>query len=393
MKIKNKLAILLLLLIPQLSNAQSLHDILGQIEHNNLSLKALRQEVAAEQLGNRVGLAPANPEVEFAYLWGSPTSMGNRIDFSVTQSFDFPSAYVHRGKMADLKNEQANIEYQKNQRLLYLEVGELYYEILYQNVRIHDMEKCLAHLQKISQAYQNKLDAGKINIFDYNKIKLEELNLQQEKAHAEAKRDGLLLQMKQLNGGQAIAIDEEAFPPFALPENFDVWYARIVEQAPEIQQWTKAQEINQQQLKLQRSLWAPQFFAGYMREHVPGELFHGIKAGISLPLWQNAHTLKQTKLQSSALNLMLTDEKMKFRNDLENHYQMVQSLQKQIADYQALLLSVEETDLLDKALNAGEISLIEYLLELSMYHESHERFAELQHDIALQYVHLQIVER
>ena len=311
------------------------------------------------------------------------------IDFFII-CYDFIEIYLN------ISRELAyfeDIEYQKKCRELWLEAGILYYEILYQNVRIKDMEKCLGHLQKVSQAYQSKLDAGEINIFDYNKIKLEELNLQQEKARAEAGRDGMLLQMKQLNGGKELNISNNDFPKFDLPEDFENWYAKVVEQAPELQQLAKAQAINQEELKLQRSLWAPQFFAGYMREQIPGELFHGVKAGITIPLWQNINTLKQNKLAASALNFMMTDEKTRFRNELESHYLMVKALQKQIADYETLLVAVEEGDLLDKALNAGEISLVEYLLEISLYHESHERHAALLHDAALQYVHLQIIER
>ena len=87
---------------------------------------------------------------------------------------------------------------------------------MYQNARISDMEHCLQFLADISSAYKAKFDAGEINIFDYNRVKLAELNLQQEKSHAETERNNLLLQLQQLNGGVKLGVTEDEFPEFAL---------------------------------------------------------------------------------------------------------------------------------------------------------------------------------
>ena len=127
------------------------------------------------------------------------------------------------------------------------------------------MERCLQFLSDVSAAYKQKLDAGEINIFDYNKVKLSELNMRQEKAHAETERDAMLLKIKQLNGGKSIDITLAEFPEITLPDSITDWASR----SPRLQWYDKQQEIAQQQLKLDRSLWAPQFFVGYMREQVP----------------------------------------------------------------------------------------------------------------------------
>lgn len=383
-QIKQYLAIAIALL-PAIACGQNLSEVWSQISNNNLSIKAMQQQVTAEQIGNRVGLAPENPEVEFAYLWGSPNSIGNRIDVSVTQSFEFPTTYVYRSRIADLKDEQTGLVLRSQMMETYLEVGTLYYDIIYQNTRIHDMERCLKFLSDVSAAYQQKLDAGEINIFDYNKVKLAELNLRQEKSHAEAERDAMLLELKQLNGGKAIDVTLAEFPEITLPDSISDWTSR----SPKLQWYVKQQEIAQQQLKLSRSMWAPQLMAGYMCEQVPSERFQGIKVGISVPLWHNVNTVKQTQLQNSATQMIAADEQFKLQTRLEAKYVTTRNLLQQIEEYRQLLTTVDAAALLNQALESGQLSLVEYLYELSAYHESHERFAEMQHDAALEFLELE----
>lgn len=378
------------MIISTAMTAQDFATVWREVEANNLTLKAGRQLVEADQMENRVGLAPDNPEVEFAYLWGSGAAQGDRIDVSVTQSFDFPTSYVYRGRIANLRNEQVDLAYQQERQALMLEVGELYYNILYQNVRIEDMEHCLKFLSDVSEAYRRKLEAGSINIFEYNKVRLAELNLAQEKSHAEAEREGMLLEMKRLNGGVALDITDSEFPEMSAPADFDVWYNQATQRFPSLLLINKQLEENQQQIKLEKSQWAPRFLAGYMREQVPSEIFQGIKVGVSVPLWQNVNSVKQTKLRSSALQLQAADEQSRTYNDLKTHYLMLLSVDKQIADYHQLLETVDAMQLLKEALDSGQMSLVDYLFESSIYHESHERFAELQYDAAKHYLVLQV---
>ena len=143
-------------------------------------------------------------------------------------------------------------------------------------------------------------------------------------------------------------------------------------------------------MKLEKSLWAPRFLAGYMREQIPTEVYQGLKVGVSVPLWQNVNAVKQTKLRSSALQLQAADEQSRTYNDLKTHYLMLLSIDKQIADYHQLLETVDAMQLLKEALDSGQMSLVDYLFESSIYHESHERFAELQYDAAKHYLVLQV---
>ena len=86
-----------------------------EIEKNNTTLSALRKNTEAEKVGNKTGIYLQNPEVEFHYLWGNPSVLGNRTDISIKQTFDFPTAYRYKSQISNARNDQVELEYQKQQ--------------------------------------------------------------------------------------------------------------------------------------------------------------------------------------------------------------------------------------------------------------------------------------
>ena len=62
-------------------NAQNnINPVLSQVEENNTTLKALREQAEADKLQNKTGIFLDDPEVGFNYLWGNPSNVGNQTD-------------------------------------------------------------------------------------------------------------------------------------------------------------------------------------------------------------------------------------------------------------------------------------------------------------------------
>ena len=93
-----------------LFSQNSVELVLDQVTKNNTMLVALRKSLDARKIGNKTGIYLQNPEIGFNYLWGSPSANGNRTDFNITQSFDFPTVYGFKNDISDLKNEQTELE-------------------------------------------------------------------------------------------------------------------------------------------------------------------------------------------------------------------------------------------------------------------------------------------
>jgi len=151
------------------SFAQSVCEaVLQQIEANNTTLAALRQQTEAQKLGNRTGLAPANPEIEFNYLWGNPSVIGNRTDFSVTQTFYFPTAYAHRNRIANLQNVNAELAYKAERLNILLSAKQTCIELTYHNALAQEYAIRLQNAELIANAYKTRLEKGDISILEHN---------------------------------------------------------------------------------------------------------------------------------------------------------------------------------------------------------------------------------
>jgi len=356
-----------------LFSQNNFEEIILEVQKNNTTLSALRKNTEAEKLGNKTGIYLANPEVEFHYLWGNPSSMGNRTDFSVSQNFDFPTAYRFRNQISDNRNEQAELEYQKQRRDILLQTRNVCYELIYTNALITELNRRLSHSESIANSFKSKYEAGDANILEFNKSQLNFLTVSKELEALEIEKAALLARLIRLNGGVNLEFNFSEYQPSAVPAGFDDWYTEAEQNNP-LLNWLKLEIDNSRmQEKLSNAMSLPKLQAGYMSEKIVGEQFQGLVLGISIPLWENKNTVKYAKAQSIALESMETDRKIQFYNHLKALHSKATALQSNIEGYREQLLRFDNTDLLQKALDQGEISLIDYTLELSVYYESVNR--------------------
>lgn len=364
-----------------LANAQSIEDILAEVEQNNTRLVALRKSSDAEKLENKTGIFLDNPEFEFHYLWGSPQALGQRTDVSITQSFDFPTVYSHQNKISDLKNEQVELQYLKEQKSLILETKQLLYQLVYNNALKQQLSKRLEHAQSIASSYEAKFKLGETNVLEYNKSQLNLLNLLKDSKSIEIERQSLLAQLKTRNGGKSISFEQSHYEKLDLFLDFDEWYAQAEALNP-ILNWLKQEvELSQRQVKLSKAQSLPKLQAGYMSEGLSGAKFQGLIVGVSIPLWENKNTVKFAKANTDAMLSYSADSKVQFYNHLRSLYEKSKSLMSNTSDYREQLSKYEHSELLNKALDKGQITLIDYMLEQAIYYESQNNLLEMERDL------------
>jgi len=344
--------------------------ILEKIEKNNTTLLALRQNADAGKLSSRTGIFLQNPEVGFNYLWGSPNAVGNRTDFNIMQSFDFPSAYRYKNNIANLQTSQFDLEYQLERINLLYEARLICIDLVFYNALLTENKVRLDYARNIADAVKKMFDQGKISILEHNKAQLNMANTVNDNSLLEAEANQLLAELERLNGGNAIDVNMDQFPPLALPEDFDIWFARVEESNPILQYLSKQVEISRNEEKLNRAMSLPKFSAGYMSEKVVGEKYQGLSVGMSIPLWENKNTVKAAKAQTVANMAMVSDSHLQLYNMLKNHHRKAVDMQRASEGYSGSLISVNNTDLLKRAYDMGEISLIEYLVEVQFYYET-----------------------
>ncbi len=369
---------ILLSIFLSLSAENPLEEVLREVEKNNTGLQALKLEMEERGLESRTGIYPSDPSAEFNYLWGNPAVMGNRINVALTQSFDFPTSYIHRNRIANARSEQLETEYNRRLRTLLYEARLIAIELIHRNALSREFEKRIAHAMSLRDSYKAMFEEGEAGLPSYNKAELNLLDIRKDAEINEIERNRLLSELATLNGGREIAFDQSDYPPEKIPEEFDRWYSTAEQHNPVLQWLAGEQEISRMQEKLNKALSLPAFHAGYMSETVGAQQFRGIKAGITIPLWENRNTVRHARAQTLALQSAETDNELRFHHQLESAHAKAIALKDSAAEYRRLLDAFDNTNLLAKALEEGEISLTEYILELTVYYDSTDNLMETE---------------
>lgn len=372
----------ILFILPVSLSAQiTVDSVVSAIEKNNTSLSAMRKNTEAEKFRNQTGIYLQNPEAGFNYLWGNPAVIGNRTDISIKQSFDFPTAYGYRRQIADSRNLQSDLEYQQQRKEILYAARILFTDIVYANAVSEEYGKRLSHAQSLADAYKVMYEKGEVSILEHNKAQLNLLNLKKEAEARNIERTAYLKQLAALNGGISIELNEKSFRARILPSDFDQWYSTAEKNNPALL-WLKQEiEVTRQQEKLNRAMGLPKASAGYMSEKVVGEHFQGLTVGVSIPLWENKNTVKYAQAQTLALQSIETDRKLQFYNQLKIQFERAASLQQTVNEYRQAIQSSSNAELLKKALDQGEIPLINYLMELSFTYQAMDNLLKSEYEL------------
>jgi hypothetical protein len=354
----------------------SIEKVLFDVEQNNTTLKFARDTKQAEEYGNKTGIYLQNPEFGFNYLWGDPAETGPRKDIFIVQSFDFPTAYSWRREIAVARNRQVDLKYQQERRQILFQTRQVCLDLIYNNVKHKDLLKRYKGAQDLAQAYQVKFESGETGILEYNKAQLDLMVRSGDLDACVMERSGLLTTLEGLNGGLSVEFSDTIFPVTPLPVDFEAWYGLTGISNPVLAWLIKETEIGQIQEKLSKALILPGFEAGYMREQVVGQQFQGVTFGMTIPLWEQKNTLKYARARTIAGKSAEADFKQQYFTRLKALHGRAVSLQNRVMQFQEKMKTFNNTILLKKALDQGEISLTSYLLELTLYYEFADKLRE-----------------
>ncbi|WP_430935843.1 TolC family protein [Saccharicrinis sp. 156] len=356
-------------------------SVLAEIEKNNTTLAAYRKNADADKIGNKTSLLPENPEVGFNYLWGNPDQIGNRTDLSVTQSFDFPTAYMYKSQLANLKNEQVEMEYKRQRYDVLLGAKVLCTELTYLNALYAEYQKRFNNDLKNANAFKKKMEVGDATILEYNKSQISLLNTEKQLEQIKIERDAALQQLAWLNGGNTLDYSDSVFVADIIEPDFEKWYTQAASYNPMLN-WLKQEiaiSLKEKQLRVAQNL--PKINTGYMSEKVVGEQFHGVTLGLSIPLWGNKNTVKYARLKTEAVNSMETDAKVQFYNEMKTLHGKATALQNSITDFKQRISANNILDLLEKGMQKGEISISEYYYELMFFYANKEELLSMEKEL------------
>ncbi len=372
------------------AGAQTIDDILGQVGKNNLTLKALQQQLDAGADANLAEARLEGPEVEFGYLFGEDGR--RRHDFGVSQSFDFGALTGARKRLALGQNELLALEYRTSRRDILTQARKLVYRIVNCNALIAEYARRADNARAVEQAYRSGYEKGEFSVIDYRKAAVGLAEAEGTLRLCEVERDGLLAELKNLNGGEEIEITACEQETVLLPGSFGQWLEQASGKSSALEYVRTSTSNSEKQLKLSRSEAFPSLSVGYKSEVVPGEGFRGVSVGVSIPLWSAGKKISSAKKQLEAARLAEQDALVQFRTNAENLYEKAASLAESAAGYALLTDSDEGLRDLQKALDSGQMSLLDYMNEISYFYSSRELALQTQLEYLLAVADLMALE-
>ena len=263
-----------------------------------------------------------------------------------------------------------DIEYKRERINLLLEAKILCYDLIYHNALYKELNERLSLANDNVSLFKKRFENGDVSILEYNKAKLDLALAKGELANVEADRQEILSQLSILNGGKEIILNIEQFEDIAPLPLFDVWYTEAEALNPVLEYARNEVELSERTIKLNRSAWAPKLSAEYSREWDKDAKLNGFTVGMSIPLWADINKVKSAKANAIASESRKKELEVNFYYQIKNDYEKSVILQKSAAETKLAVDQLSNMKYLGKALECGEITMLDYIVEVQMYYDA-----------------------
>jgi len=222
---------------------------------------------------------------------------------------------------------------------------------------------------------------GETGQLSMSQVNMLTVSLRTEMAQVESDLQENSAALREISGGAISELDDEQFPEWELPGREVLFEA--YGQSPEMQYYEKERMLRERQSKVAVGEALPKFAAGYYSEILMGEGFRGVFVGFSVPLWENANKVKYARAEVAVAEAKVYRYKGEQQMELEQQIIRLERLERQVEELRGALSRVDDEGLLTASLQAGEISLSEYLYGTELYFRNKQKLLEYERDLQL----------
>lgn len=367
------------LLTGGLSAQTSVEDVLRSVEANNRDLRANGQWIQSQKLEASLDNNLPDPSVSYTHQYGNKEGMGIQGELVASQSFDFPTVYARKHQLTKAKSAGLDRQGAAFRQQVLLQAKEVCLDLVLLNQQKNLLDIRLKNAEQLSALYATRLERGDANILETNKINLELLNAKTEARMNETARVAKLQELATLNGGVALAFADTAYALSREVLSFEELKAEAMQADPQLQTLRGEQVTALRQLSVSKAKNLPGFELGYrLNTAAGGERFNGFLVGVSIPLFSNRNYVKQAKAQTRYAEMQLESTSFTVGNELRQLYNQSVALKSSLDEYEDVLSSQNSLALLNKAIQSGQISMIEYFVDVTTYYQSMQNYLQLQ---------------
>ena len=343
-------------------HAQDVESVLAQIEHNNKNLEALRRESEAAKLEVRTQNNLEDPSVEYSPFFAHGADGIASSEFVVSQGFDFPTLYAARHKSNRLQQEGIDSRYGVARRDVLLEAQLLCFEAIRLDRERQLLERRMENADEMLSLFEQRLEQGDATALEVNKIRMERMNAAAELSRNATARTTVAESLRAMNGDKSVSLEGAGYPMMPSIGSFDEFREKMMADELELQVSLSDERTAAQQVKVNAQNWLPKLEVGYRRNTDLDAAVNGFLVGASFPIFSSRHKSGAAKARYAASQLRTEDVKAQTEARIRSLYNSVEQSAATMRTYDLQLMR-STLDLLRRAVESGELSVIEYYVE------------------------------
>jgi outer membrane protein TolC len=150
---------------------------------NNLELLAAEKDVAATKGRSITSLGIEDPEISGEWVEipkGSGVSNYNERNFTISQSIDFPTNYIHRKKRGDLEIKRSHLLLEERKLELRAQIETVYYQLVASREQLNLVRQNINLAQDFLSMAKLRYNAGKAPILEVKRAQIVLANIENE---------------------------------------------------------------------------------------------------------------------------------------------------------------------------------------------------------------------
>lgn len=369
------------------AGAQSINDILKSVEQNNKELQAMSERGKAQALDIDAQNNLSDPSIEYSPFFAKGVSGVASSELVVKQGFDFPTLYAARSKSGKLQKDVVNLDYLASRCNILLSAKQLCLDLILLNQEHELLEKRRKNAEELLAMYEKRMKNGDATILELNKVKMDRMNVQTEVTQNEAAHQTALQSLLALNGNMPLEFDQTDYPVSQDVVDYEALYDKAVASELTLRSARADVLASEQNVKVNKQNWLPKFEVGYRRNTDGSDASNGFMVGASFPLFSGRNKLKSAKAKLQESTLQLDNVKVQTENNVRSKVNEMKQLRKAADTYDTALLN-STLDLLRKAVEGGELSIIEYYVEADAIYKNLQTQMQLENKYQKVYAEL-----
>lgn len=410
-------ALALALMLPALPmQADNLFDTLAsRLSGASTSLDAASESVKGQQAAVRAEVAPEDPEIEMEYLWPHDRGEKNRWSLGVSQKLPDFRRRAAAGRVVAALDSAGSAQRQALSADNLWEARKKlieYIGVYKEHIILHEIHQ---NFDSLSTAYERAWKRGESTLLDLNKIRIEHAQAYSADFEVDGRMEALEQEIIALSRG-AISADElrqlteypyfhitptaSSFPKGHLvdpsgecahPEdeaesalNVDQeTLDKAIKQSPQYLSMLAARRAAQAQVELAGKSRFPSLSLGYVHAFEDGRHFNGISAGLTLPVWSRSAEKSSAVADLLALEAENSTAFAELTASVKSDLLKASALKQRLDMFGPAIVCADNLRLLRMALKGGEITLLNYLQEISYFSQATLEYNSVKLEYAL----------